>query len=152
MKMTCCAIAFIMVGCSLYKSNVKCSKLTNDFFHITSIDERMRQFPNHTINEQYELYIFGNQVVHPPAIYLAPLFAEQGPIIIPLLRSKLEAAPEELTIRDIVSVLRWMAKLKLYDFSKDLELISLLDKRVRDMNGIWKPITYKMFSEIHSMQ
>jgi len=149
-KMICSLFLFVLFGCVSNAADVKPSKMASDFFRMP-ISEQAKQFKNHSLDEQYELFIFGNQVVHPPATHLASSFAEQGPLIVPFLKSKLKATQEEVTIRDIVLVFSRLAQLKLYDFSKDAELMGLLDKRVSDMHGIWKETTLEMVSTIHSM-
>lgn len=150
LKMIYSSILFILFGCVSNAADVKPSKMVSDFFHMPT-SEQVKQFKNHGLDEKYELFIFGNQVVHPPATYLATSFAEQGPIIVPFLKNKLKATQEEVTVRDIVLVFSRLAQLKLYDFSKDEELMGLLDKRVSDMHGIWKETTREMISVIHSM-
>jgi hypothetical protein len=133
----------------MHSPDVKPSKMVSDFFHVT-LSEQVGQFKNYSLDEQYELYIFGNQVVHPAASYLARPFAEQGPVIVPFLKEKLEAA-EEATVRDIIVILAELAYLKLYDFSKDQELMTLMDQRAANMQGIWKETTLEMISEIRSV-
>lgn len=150
-KMICGSILFILFGCVSYGSDVKFSNLTRDFFRNNTTDEQERLFTKYSLDEKYELFIFGNQVVHPPATYLAYSFAKQGPIIVPFLKSKLKATQDEVTIRDIVLIFSKLAQLRLYDFPKDTELMDLLDKRVNDMHGIWKETTREMISTIHSM-
>jgi hypothetical protein len=117
-----------------------------------STSEQVQKFKNYSLDEQYEIFLFGNQAVHPPAVYLANPFAEQGPIIVQFLKVKLKNARKEVTIRDIVSVFSELARMNLYDFSKDSELMGLLDRKVNDMRGIWKETTLKMISEIRLSQ
>jgi hypothetical protein len=117
---------------------------------MTTTDEQERQFSKYNLEEQYDLYIFGNQVVHPPASYLACQFAKQGPVIVPFLKNKLKAAHEEATIRDIVLVFLWLSRLKLYDIPKDQELMGLLNQRVSNMHGIWKETTLEMLTKIRT--
>jgi hypothetical protein len=92
--------------------------------------------------------IFGNQVVHPPAIYLIDEFARHGPSVIPLLRSKLQAIDSELTLRDIVSVCDRMNQLGTYDVGRDRRLMHLLEDRVAAMRGPWKPLTQGMVNKL----
>jgi len=125
------------------------SKWISDYFQL-SMASQIAEFKNHSIDEQYELYIYGNQVVHPPAIYLARPFAEQGSSIVPLLSAKLRATEKETTIRDIAAVFSEVSKLKLYDFSKDPELMQLLDQRANAMHGVWKKTTLEMISQIRT--
>lgn len=123
--------------------------MISDFYHMTTA-EQISQFKNHSLDEQYELFIFGNQEVHPPAIYLAPQFAKRGPTVVPFLRAKLESVQNEETVRDIVTILAELARMKLYDFSKNVELMELLEQKANNMQGIWKKITLEMIAEIRS--
>jgi len=140
---------FFLMGCVPHSADVKPTKVSVDFFKL-SISERIKQFKNHTLEDQYELYLVGNQIVHPPAIYLAEPFAEQGPIVVPFLKKKLEVAKEEVTIRDISLVMFTLSQKKLYDFSKDNELMDLLAQRANNMEGMWKDITLKNISGIRT--
>ncbi len=142
------SIAFLLfLGCTLNASSLKHSKLIDDFFK-NPTSEQVRLFKKYSLDEQYDIFLFGNQVVHPPAIYLARPFAEQGPTIVPFLKAKLESTQNDVTIRDIVMVFSELAELKLYSFSYDSALLVLIDKKVNDMKGIWKETTLKMVSEI----
>lgn len=142
-------ITFALYGCVSNASEP--SKVVSDFYtKYVSTSEQIRQFNNYSLEEQYEIFEFGNRVVHPPAIYLSSPFAKQGPIVVPFLKMKLEATKDEVTIRDIMSILSEEARLKLYDFSKDTELMSLLNLKVNNMQGMWKGVTVKFLSDIKS--
>ena len=146
-----CAIIFFLCACASNATDVLPSKMVSDFYrNYISASERIRQFKNYNLEEQYELFIFGNQVIHPPATYLDSPFAEQGPIVVPFLKMKLEATENEATIRDVALIFSEVARLKLYDFSKDAELMSLLNQKVNNMQGIWKNSALKFLSEIQS--
>jgi hypothetical protein len=142
----------IVCGCQPHADNVKESNLIRKFFQEMSSEEREREFKKYSLAEQYDLYIWGNQVVHPPAMYLAIMLAEEGPAIVPFFTEKLKDTTEELTIRDIASVLRYLAVLKQYDFSKDPALMELIDRRVHGMQGQWKDTTAGFVSEIRSVE
>jgi hypothetical protein len=145
------AIFFALCGCVSNASDMQPSKLASDFYtKYISTSEQIKQFKNYSLEEQYEIFEFGNQVVHPPAIYLAYPFAQQGAAIIPFLRKKLETEKDEARIRDIALIFARVAGLKLYDFSKDIELMSLLNQKVNNMQGMWKGVTLKFLSEIQS--
>lgn len=70
----CCAFLF---GCNFGDSEVEPNQFDRDFFRL-STDAQVKRFHEYDLQTQYELVIVGNQVVHPPAIYLAEEFAEQG--------------------------------------------------------------------------
>ncbi len=128
-------------------AELKTSKLTSDFFKMPT-SEQIEKFKDYSIEEQYELFLFGNQVLHPPAIYLSRTFAEQDGDIIPFLKEKIEETDNEVTLRDIVSVFSEMATLKVYKFSDDPSLMMFLKSEANNMSGIWKETTLKMISEM----
>lgn len=146
----CCLIVVALLSCISYGPDVKFNKLTRDFYSNPSMSEHETKFKNYSLEEQYDLFIFGNQVVHPPATYLADIFAKQGSTIVPFLKAKLKTAQYELTIRDIILIFESIARLKLYDFSKDQELMGLMDERAQNMRGIWKDVVLAMISEIRA--
>ena len=140
-------VLLLLCGCVSNASDVQPNKMVSDFYRL-SMSEQMRQFSDHTLDEQYELYIFGNKVVHPPATYLAEPFARRGANVVPFLKAKLKAETEEARIRDITFVFTEMARLRLYDFSRDVELMDLLSGKAHSMQGIWRDITLKFVAEI----
>ena len=145
------AILFLLLGCTSNATDVQPSKLVSDFYSkYTSPTERIKQFKKYNLDEQYELFEFGNRVVHPPATYLDSPFAEQGSRVVPFLKTKLEATQDEAEIRDIALIYSEVARTKLYDFSKDAELMKLLNQKINSMHGIWKNTTLKFLSEIQS--
>ena len=91
-------------------------------------------------------------VVRPPALYLSDQIAEQGEVIVPILKSKLRTKKTESTVRDIVQVVWWLGKSRRCACLKDQELIDLLEQQVRDMHGIWREITLKEYQEILSLR
>jgi hypothetical protein len=142
-------IVLALFGCVSNGFDVQSNTTANDFYrNYRSTSEQIAQFKNYSIEEQYEIFEFGNQVVHPPATYLIRPYAEQGPTIVPFLRMKLESATDEATIRDITMIFAELARLRRYDFSKDTELMSLLNRKVNSMHGIWQGLTLKSLSEI----
>lgn len=146
-----CVILFALCGCVSNATDMQPSKTVSDFYRkYLSTSEQIKQFKNYGLEEQYEIFEFGNRVVHPPATYLDSPFAEQGPVIVPFLKMKLEATKDEATIRDIALIFSEVARLKLYDFSKDTELMTLLNQKVNNMQGMWKDITLKFLSKIQS--
>jgi hypothetical protein len=132
--------SFVMAGCALAAG---CTNrpipddrgfvsLARNFYSGT-VDERMRSFASHPLEEQYNLYLFGNQRRHPPAIYLARCFALNGRAAVELLRAKLELQETDLTVRDIVMLLATIDRMRMYDVAGDAELMKLLEVRVTAM-------------------
>ena len=133
-------ILFILFGaayyvlCRYFIPHIQPSDLTRDFFN-KSMSEQSQQFSNYSMDEQYELLLYGQQVVHPRAGYLVEEFAKQGSIIVPFLKTKLKTTTDEQTIYDIVLVFSELARIMRYDFSKDQELNDLLHQRASDIHN-----------------
>jgi hypothetical protein len=145
-RMAIIVMLLLVCGCRP-NADVKESELIRDFFQLSS-REQEKKFKTYSLEEQYDLYIWGNQVRHPPKIHMGVLFAENGPIIVPFLVKKLKNTISELTIRDIIWVFDVLAKKRLYDFSKDPMLMRLLEKRAKSMKGIWKETVLGNISSI----
>jgi len=123
-----------------------------DAFYAKSLKERISTFPRYSFEEQYGIYLYGNQVQHPPAIYLADPFAAQGKSIVSLLSDRLRAATDDLTIRDIVMVFSAMSRAKTYDVAGDEHLMKLLEgsaKRMKDPD--WRALVEKEISTLQGL-
>ncbi len=118
------------------------------FFKMPS-NEQIKEFRNYSIQDQYSIFICGNQVIHPPAIYLSQPFALGGEDVVGFLRTKLAEENDDLTIRDIVNVLAEISRSKTYGVGKDSSLMKIVNDRVNTMkNDGWKRITSEMLDEI----
>ena len=149
MKIIFLLITSLLSGCSSSLETIESSKIASGFYiKNIAISDQIKEIKKYHIAEQYDIFEFGNRIIHPPAIYLAKPIAEQGKTIIPFLKEKLQTTSDEVTIRDIVLIISEMVELKNYELSKDSELIKLLEQKINNMEGIWKNFTYKLFSEI----
>jgi hypothetical protein len=140
----------LLVGCISNESEITPSQFDRDFFRLTT-NEQVRKFHEYDVETQYELVIVGNQIVHPPAIYLTEEFAKQGRAIVPFLRSRLMTAKREVTVRDIVAILAEMDRLRLYEVGNDASLMAVVEERTAAMRGQWKPVTQRMVEEIRNV-
>ena len=123
------------------------SQFDRDFFNLTT-NEQIKQFSKYGIETQYELLVVGNQVVHPPALYLIEEFARKGETVIPFLHTKLNQAKRDVAVRDIVAILSEMQRLRTYDVQGDASLMALAENRIAAMQGKWKLVTQHMIEEI----
>jgi hypothetical protein len=94
---------------------------------------QQRTFRQHSLEDQLGLFFFGNQVRHPPAIYLARCFALNGAPAVELLHSKLKVHSDDLTVRDIALLLATIDAMGKYSVAGDLELMGALKIRVAQM-------------------
>lgn len=149
------AIVLILAlsSCNSVEFHAQQDSKAHDFYtNYISISDRKSHFQDYSLADQYEIYIFGNRVVHPPATYLAESLAQQGPKVVSFLKDKVERETDEARLRDILLVLSWSAKLKCYDYSKDPIFTALLKKKVAGMTGIWKNTAVQSLAVITSGQ
>jgi hypothetical protein len=120
-------------------SNVDCSAVARTFFAEPDATKRREKFERLELDSQFDVYLCGNQKIHPPTIYLAESLAMQGEKAVPLLRRKLEASQDDAMVRDIVSVFVWMRRLKTFDIASDSSLYQLVASRVSKMKDeFWR--------------
>lgn len=144
MNKSICAIVLLLCGC---EPSIREPEGAKDFFNMSKASQK-EDFKSRSLDGQYELYLFGMGVVHPPAMYLAEPFAQQGSEVVPFLTSKVKTAEDEFTIYAIVFVFSEMARQGQYDFSKDPQLVGVLETRVERMHGIWRESTLEMLRDI----
>jgi hypothetical protein len=121
----------------------------SDIYGEKSFDYRRNDFSKLSVEKQYAIYICGNQVVHPPMMYLGELFAREGEKIIGFLKVKLRETDDDATIRDLVRLFSEMSRLGTYDVAKDDELMRLISVRLAGMKDPgWREVTEQMVNRI----
>jgi hypothetical protein len=107
------------------------------------------EFEKQDFDTQYKIYIYGSQEIEPPDMGLAWVLAKQGGKIVQPLEAKLEAADDDLTIRDIVLVFAAMSQLETYDVAGDKPLMQkLLEKQGAVKDPAWAIIVQNDIHEI----
>ena len=108
--------------------------------------ERSRSLP---LEQQYRLFRYAKDVIHPPLTDMAIPIAERGPSAVPFLLQQLETDRSDLGARDIVFIFSRMALLKAYDVASDEKVLATLTARVAKMKDRgWHDITSKMLKDI----
>jgi len=119
-------------SCSTYGAD-HASLVAARQFYDQPVNEQIRTFRQRSLEEQLNLFFFGNQIHHPPAIYLAPCFALNGPPAVQLIRSKLSTELDDLSVRDIAVLLGMIDMMGQYDVEGDKQLVALLSSRIAKM-------------------
>lgn len=144
-------LSLAVTGCPEAQGQVEgreCSEF-KEMFHGRPFKVRVADFTNYDLATQYAIFICGNQFRHPPAIYFAEPFAQQGGKAVPFLKEKLLGATDDLTIRDIILLLTEMSRRNTYDVAGDKELVRLMTASVEKMRDEdWKRMAQKNLSEI----
>lgn len=126
--------------------------ISDDFFWMPN-SERSAIFEKYDFESQYQVYIYGCQVIEPPALGLADELAKQGASIVKPLESKLNAASDDLTIRDIAYVFREMNDLRTYDVLHDEQLMDKLLLKASGMkNAAWRIIVEEDLDKIREQK
>ncbi len=108
--------------------------------------DRVRQY---SLEDQYRIFRYGNDVVEPPLFGLAEPIAERGATAIPFLQKQLTAKPDDTTVRDLLLIFQEMTSLKSYDVKGDSVLMSTLDTRVAAIkNKEWRSVCSRMLRSI----
>lgn len=108
--------------------------------------DRVRQY---SLEDQYRIFRYGNDVVEPPMIDLAKPIAERGGAAIPFLLKQLDAHSDDTTLRDILAILYEMKFSKTYDVNADATLMEKLNIRVISMkDGEWRGICSRMLQSL----
>jgi hypothetical protein len=134
-------VVVVQVGCTDHK-------LEKQFFQqpLQNRLERLRQYP---LEEQYRIFRYGNDVVHPPLTDLAIPIAERGAGAVPFLMTKLESEQDDFAVRDILRIVEEMTLKKTYDAKADEGLMHTLSRRVNTMRDQeWRAISAKMLDQI----
>jgi hypothetical protein len=122
---------------------------TPEEFFAKPTKEQLVDFGTYDFNTQYNIYIYGNQNLEPPSLYLVRPFARGGARIVQPLEGRLAEAPSEPTIRDIILVFAEMNDLRNYDVAADEPLIQAMRRSVASMtDGAWKQMCERKLNRI----
>src|ERR1700737_4146127 len=83
-------------------------RMERDFFR-QSPETRLVRFRRYSLDDQYKIFRYGNDVVEPPVLGLANPIAERGPEVVPFLLAKLNSERDDTSIRDIMFIFSVMA-------------------------------------------
>jgi hypothetical protein len=136
-------LCITLLGCADHK-------MERAFFR-ESLDDRLERLRQYSLEDQYRIFRYGNDVVHPPLTNLAIPIAERGAVAIPFLKAHLDTDDEDFSVRDILRIIREMTQLKTYDAKNDKSLMRALTLRVsKVMDKDWQAICATMLEDIKS--
>jgi len=140
----------ILSGCRASETKYGDVRAAREFYSQPVVDQK-KKFRQLSLKDQLNAFFFGNQVRHPPALYLAQCFALNGASAVELLHARLSEDNDDLTVRDIAMLLATIDAMNKYDVAGDPELMALLKQQImrmhddgwrdtaeRKMNGIGK--------------
>lgn len=113
------------------------------------LGDRLHRLRQYSLEDQYKIFRYGNDVIEPPLMDLAEPIAARGAGAVPFLVRQLNAQPDDLKTRDILLIFQTMARSKSYDVKGDSALMHLLASRVAGMKSHkWQSVCSTMFEHI----
>jgi hypothetical protein len=126
----------------------KGQRLEHGFFS-KPLGDRLQRLRQHSLEDQYKIFRYGNDVIEPPLMDLADPIAERGARAVPFLVRHLNSETDDLTVRDILLIFQTMAKSKSYDVNNDVALMDLLASKITQMKRKeWQSICFEMLENI----
>ena len=102
-----------------------------------------------SLDQQYLVFRYGNDVIHPPLMDLADPIAERGEGAVPFLLKQLQLDDSDIAIRDIVLIFERMALLRIYDVKSDQAVLDALIARIVKMKDKdWQAISESRLKRI----
>jgi len=92
-------------------------------------------FNSYDLEQQYEIFIYGNNCIHPPFRYLAELMAQKGEEVVEFLTKKLQETEDAGVVIAIIDVFVFMEHLGTYQVSADNELIEVIQTAIQNIDS-----------------
>lgn len=108
--------------------------------------ERLEKFP---LDQQYLIFLYGNQVIHPPTTGLAAPIAKQGKLAADFVLQELRRSSNDLDFRDSLRIFSDMRGGGYYDVCSNPVAISEIrrnEEKIRDDD--WRNIYRQMLSHL----
>jgi hypothetical protein len=134
--------------CSLMLFACGNHRIEKDFFEKPPVTrtERLRQY---SLEDQYKIFRYGNDVIEPPLMELGDPIAHRGAAVVPFLLRELSPLASDITIRDILVICETMSSSGSYNVKSDVALMAALDSGVSKMKDKgWQAICLKMLQRI----
>lgn len=113
---------------------------------IATRNDRLATYP---MAQQWEIFRYGNQRIHPPTTGLAAVLARGGKPMADYVVSQVEGSERELDYRDALVVLRAMRWNEDYDMCGDSALqVRLKQQNARFPDGAWHTVILKMHEDL----
>lgn len=129
----------VLIGCADHSFEHK--------FFQQSFATAEARMTGYSLEDQYKIFRYGNDVVHPPMMELANPIAKLGGAAVPFLLMKLASETDDVGIRDIALIFQEMTLQDYYDVRSDKVVMSRLTQKVESMTT-WKDVTLGMIDEI----
>lgn len=137
----CCLLVIVSTSC-------RAESVEKQFFR-GDIPTRMERLEAHSLEQQWQIFLYGNQVIHPPTTGLALPIAKQGKPALDYILKQLEHPKHELDFRDSMVVFERMQQGGYYDICSDataMEVIRHNESRISHSG--WRDVYKQMLEDL----
>ena len=125
--------SLVLLSSCEFASGFRYSNTAREFFD-KSAEEQEEQFNTYSLEDAYEIYMYGTQVkYHPSGDWLAEPFSLRGDEAVPFLMEKLVETRDDGKNMYIIIIFYQMNWRKTYDVVGDRELMALMESTVNGM-------------------
>jgi|ERR1700678_4335814 hypothetical protein len=142
-------VAFL--GCCILIVACRSHKLEKEFFFNNPPATRVERMKQYSLGDQYRIFRYGSDKFEPPIMGLAKPIAEKGKTVIPFLLEKLRPQPDDITVRDVLTVFETMNTIRSYDVKSDRVVMDALRSSVSAMKDEgWRNVASQKLQRIDS--
>lgn len=120
----------------------------SDFFNgeIRSRVERLETYP---LEQQYRIFLYGNQTIHPPATGLALPLARKGKPALDYILEQLSKSENDLDFRDSLVVFQMMQWGGHYNVCADVAAMEVIkSNKMRIHHAAWRNVYSQMLHDL----
>jgi hypothetical protein len=134
-------VGVTLLGCDGHRLERECFR--------QPLADRLERLRARSLDDQYRIFRYGNDVIEPPLTDLANPIAERGKAAIPFLLARLMVDTDDFSVRDILLVLGKMTSSKTYDVKSDVSVMTALSSRISGMKAKeWRTVCQTMLERI----
>lgn len=140
-RFVCCALCSFATAC--FGQDIE-SRFFADGFQ--SRVERLEKYP---LAQQYSIFLYGNQTIHPPLTDLAIPIAKRGQPALEFILGELDHSQNDLDFRDSLVVFQTMQWGGYYNICRDtVAMRKIKDNEVKIRNAGWRNVYKQMMNGI----
>ena len=139
-KFSLCLIILLLISCDH-------ESMESEFFDWDSYD--YDKLYNYSLEDQFKIFLYGNQTIHPSMKSLAIPIAKRGKPALDYVLNQIRESNNDLDFRDSIQIFRAMEKGGYYSVCSDspaLKEIKANENKIKDLE--WREIYHNMLQNL----